>query len=51
MKTSRFSDSKIIAILKQAESGGLVPNSAGNAALAPPRFTNGAASLAAWMHS
>lgn len=48
MKQSRFSDSQIIAILKQSEGGSLVPELAGSTASALPRSTSGAASLAAW---
>ena len=48
MKTSRFTDSQIIAILKQAEGGSPVPHFAGNTASVLPRFTNGAANSAAW---
>jgi hypothetical protein len=50
MKTSRFSDSQILAILKQAEAGTPVPEMCReHGALALPRFTDGAPNMAAWM--
>jgi len=48
MKTSRFTDSQIIAILKQAKVDHLFLNSAANMASATPRSTSGAPSSAAW---
>jgi hypothetical protein len=49
MKTSRFTDSQIIAILKQAEAGSPVQSYAASTASATQRSTNGAPSSAAWM--
>jgi hypothetical protein len=49
MKRSRFTDSQIITILKQAEAGTPVLNCAGSMASAVPVFINGAQSLAGWM--
>ena len=49
MKTSRFSDAQIIAILKQAESGSPSLSSAVSMASAPPPSTSGAPNSVAWM--
>lgn len=48
MKRSRFTDSQIITILKQAEAGTPVPELCREAS-AVPVFINGAQSLAGWM--
>jgi len=50
MKTSRFSDSQIIAVLKQAEAGSPVPELCREHGISSATFTNGAANLAAWTH-
>ncbi len=58
MKTSRFSDSQIIAILKQAEGGSPVPELCREHGISSATFyaqrkspwgTSGAPNLAAWM--
>ena len=49
MKKSRFIDSRILAVLKQAEAGTPVPQLCRGTAPARRRSTSGAASSAAWM--
>ena len=49
MKTSRFSDAQIIAILKQASLVHLSPEPAVSMASAPPPSTSGAPNSVAWM--
>ena len=48
MKVSKFSDSQIASILKQAESGVPVPHCVVSMASAVPPSTNGAANTQAW---
>ena len=49
MKTSRFTDSQIIAILKHAEAGSPVPELCREHGISNATFYNGAPSSAAWM--
>ena len=51
MKTSRFSDAQIIAILKQAESGSPVPELCREHGISSATFTSGAPNSVAWMLS
>ncbi len=51
MRTSKFTDSQIMLILKQAESGTLVaPSLSINTAWVMPLFINGAPNMAVWIH-
>jgi len=50
MKTSRFTDSRIIAVLEQAETGTPAPELVASTESVRQLFTSGAASLAAWTH-
>jgi putative transposase len=49
MKTSRFTDSQIIAILKQAEAGSPVPELCREHGISNATSTSGAPNSAAWM--
>ena len=49
MKTSRYSDSQILAILKQNEGGAKVADLCRKHGMSEAHFTNGALNLAAWM--
>lgn len=49
MKTSKFTDSQIMAILKQAEAGTPVPELCREHGMSRLLFTNGEPNLAAWM--
>jgi hypothetical protein len=49
MKTSRFSDARIMAILKQAEDGIPVAQLCREHGMSDAIFTNGVRGLAAWM--
>ena len=49
MKTSKFSDSQIMAILKQGESGVPVSKLCREHGMSSASTTNGAPSLAVWM--
>ena len=49
MKTSRFTDSQIIAILKQAEAGSPVPELYREHGISNATFYSGAPSTGAWM--
>ncbi len=48
MKKSRFTDSQIVAILKQSEAGTPVPECAVNMASVAPASTNGGLNLVVW---
>jgi hypothetical protein len=49
MKKSKFSESQIVSILNQAESGVPIPVYAANTGLAKAHFINGGLNMAAWM--
>ena len=49
MKTSRYSDSQILSILKQAENGIAVPELCREHGMRTPRSTSGGRNTAAWM--
>jgi putative transposase len=49
MKKSRYSDSQILAILKQAEAGTPVPALCREHGMSSAAFTNGGPNTAAWM--
>lgn len=49
MKTSRFTDSQIIAILKQAEAGSPVPELCGEHGMSTATFYKWRAKFEAWM--
>jgi len=48
MKISRFTDSQIIAILKQNEAGPVCLTCVASTVSVPPACTNGELNLAAW---
>jgi hypothetical protein len=50
MKRSRFTDSQILAVLKQADAGKAVPIYAESKGSVRRNFTNGVASTAAWTY-
>ena len=50
MRKSRYSDSQILAILKQNEQGMGVPELCRELGLVLRSFTNGGRNLAVWMH-
>ncbi len=50
MKTSRFSEPQILAILRQAEGGVPVPELCREHGMSTASFTNGEPSMAVWMH-
>ena len=50
MRKSRFSESQIVSILKEAENGRQVKTSAESMALAQPAFTSGSQSMAVLKH-
>ena len=49
MKTSKFTDSQIMSILKQAESGTPVATLCREHGMSNATFTNGGLNMAAWM--
>ncbi len=49
MKRSKFSDSKILPILKQAEKGTPIPELCREHGISNATFTTGGRSMAAWM--
>ena len=49
MKTTKYSDSLIMSILKQAEAGTPVPNLCREHGMSSATFTNGSPNMAAWI--
>lgn len=49
MKKSRYSDSQILAVIKQAESGVPIPELCREHGMSGVFFTNGEQSMAVWM--
>jgi putative transposase len=50
MKKSRYSDSQIISILKQAEAGTAVPDLCSEHGMSSASFYKWRAKMAVWMH-